>query len=60
MHWNEWRKNLAFDAKTALFKHYEQSLGARRLGKGQRMVIEPEAAEILIARYFGGEHGPHA
>ena len=51
---------VAFDAKTALFAHYEESLGATRLGTSQRMVIHPKAAQVLINRYFGGEHGPHA
>ena len=42
---------VAFDSKTALIKHYEQSLGARHF-RGQRMFIETRAAERLIAKYF--------
>jgi hypothetical protein len=42
---------LAFDAKTALLKHYEQSLGATHF-RGLRMFIETNAALKLIAQYF--------
>ena len=42
---------LAFDAKTALIKHYEQSLGATHF-RGLRMFIEPKAALKLISQYF--------
>lgn len=42
---------VCFDAKTALIKHYEQSLGAKVLF-GYRMVIETPAAERLINQYF--------
>jgi hypothetical protein len=42
---------LAFDSKTALIKHYEQTLGATHF-RGQRMFIETNAAEQLIAKYF--------
>jgi hypothetical protein len=42
---------VAFDSKTALIKHYEQSLGATHF-RGQRMFIETLAAEKLVARYF--------
>jgi hypothetical protein len=42
---------VAFDSKTDLIKHYEQSLGATHF-KGQRMFIEIEAAIRLINRYF--------
>jgi len=42
---------VAFDSKTALIKHYEQSLGATHF-RGQRMFIETRAAESLVARYF--------
>lgn len=42
---------LAFDAKTILIKHYEQSLGATHF-RGQRMFIETSAALRLISQYF--------
>jgi hypothetical protein len=42
---------VAFDSKSALIKHYEQSLGATHF-KGLRMFIEIEAAFKLINRYF--------
>lgn len=42
---------LAFDAKTTLIKHYEESLGATYF-RGQRMFIETNAAIKLIAQYF--------
>ena len=42
---------LAFDAKTALIKHYEQSLGATQF-RGLRMIIETPAAIKLIKQYF--------
>ena len=42
---------LAFDAKTALIKHYEQSLNATHF-RGLRMFIETNAALKLISQYF--------
>ena len=42
---------LAFDAKTTLIKHYEESLGATYF-RGQRMFIATSAAIKLIAQYF--------
>jgi hypothetical protein len=42
---------LAFDSKTALIKHYEQSLGATHF-RGLRMFIQPDAAIKLISQYF--------
>lgn len=42
---------LAFDAKTALIKHYEQSLHATHF-RGLRMYIETSAALRLISQYF--------
>lgn len=43
---------VAFDSKTALIKHYEQTLGATHF-RGQRMFIETRAAQILVKTYFG-------
>ncbi len=42
---------LAFDTKTALIKHYEQSLHATHF-RGLRMFIETSAALRLISQYF--------
>ncbi|WP_419800773.1 hypothetical protein [Mucilaginibacter sp.] len=42
---------LAFDAKTAMIKHYEQSLFATHF-RGKRMFIETGAALKLISQYF--------
>ena len=42
---------LAFDAKTVLVKHYEESLYAKHIGRC-RMIIDNLAAERLISQYF--------
>ena len=42
---------LAFDAKTALIKHYQETLHATHF-REQRMFIETHAALRLIAQYF--------
>ena len=42
---------LAFDAKTSLIKHYEESLNATHF-RGLRMFIETKAAMKLISQYF--------
>jgi hypothetical protein len=42
---------LAFDAKSALIKHYQESLHATHF-RGLRMYIETSAAIRLIAQYF--------
>lgn len=42
---------LAFDAKTALIKHYEETLGATHF-RGLRMFIETTSALKLISQYF--------
>jgi hypothetical protein len=44
---------VAFDSKTALIRHYQQSLGATHF-RGQRMFIETISAENLVKSYFGG------
>jgi hypothetical protein len=41
----------AFDAKTSLIKHYEESLGATHF-RGKRMFIQTTAAIQLISHYF--------
>lgn len=42
---------LAFDAKTALIKHYQETLHATHF-RGLRMYIETKAAIRLISQYF--------
>jgi hypothetical protein len=42
---------LAFDAKTALVRHYQESLYAKHF-KGTKMIIETPAANRLINQYF--------
>lgn len=42
---------LAFDAKTILIKHYEETLKAKHFG-GRRMIIYPPAALRLVHQYF--------
>ena len=42
---------LAFDAKSALINHYQESLHATHF-RGQRMFIETSAALRLISKYF--------
>lgn len=42
---------LAFDAKTALIKHYQESLYATHF-RGLRMFIETNAALLLTSKYF--------
>jgi hypothetical protein len=42
---------LAFDAKTALIKHYQETLHATHF-RGLRMFIETNAAQRLISQYF--------
>jgi hypothetical protein len=42
---------VAFDSKTKLIQHYQNSLGARWL-KGTRMYIDSIVAKKLIAQYF--------
>jgi len=42
---------IAFDAKTALIKHYQETLYATHF-RGLRMFIETSAALRLISQYF--------
>jgi hypothetical protein len=42
---------VAFDAKTKLIKHYEETLGAYHFSK-QRMIIPTAPAQVLIDKYF--------
>jgi hypothetical protein len=42
---------VAFTAKTKLINHYEKTLGAYHF-KNQRMIIDTQAARILVEKYF--------
>jgi len=42
---------VAFDSKTALIEHYQNTLGATHLG-GRRMYIDTIAAAKLVSQYF--------
>ena len=42
---------VAFDVKTVLIKHYEETLKAEHFG-GRRMIIYPPAAAKLVNQYF--------
>ena len=42
---------VAFQSKTKLIEHYENTLGAIHVG-GHKMIIFPEAALKLIKKYF--------
>lgn len=42
---------VAFTAKTKLIDHYERTLGAYHF-KNQRMIIDTQAARILVEKYF--------
>lgn len=46
--------HVAFEAKTELISHYEQTLGARRIQGSQRMYLNRTASTKLVAQYFGG------
>ena len=48
---------VAFVAKSELIAHYELTLGAYRIGRTARMIIDEAAATKLIQQYFGGRHG---
>ena len=43
---------VSLDAKTELIEHYRKSLGAKQVGKSQRMFLETDAANQLVNRYF--------
>lgn len=43
---------VSFIAKSRLVRHYEQMLGAVRLGSSLRMIIDTPQAEKLCKRYF--------
>jgi hypothetical protein len=42
---------VAFTAKSKLIEHYEKALGVYHF-KNQRMIIETNAARILVEKYF--------
>jgi hypothetical protein len=43
-----------FDAKTSLIKYYQEKLGAERIGRSNRMIIEGDSFLKLIKSYYGG------
>lgn len=43
---------VAFNSKTNLIEHYQNTLGAKRIGNSNQMVIEPEKAVELINKYY--------
>lgn len=45
---------LAFNSKTALMKHYQDTLGAIPFG-GTKMFIETKQAQILVDKYFNSK-----
>ena len=42
---------VAFDAKTKLINHYENTLGAYHFNN-QRMILETNASKFLVDKYF--------
>ena len=42
---------VAFDAKTKLISHYQETLGAYHFNN-QRMILETNASKILVEKYF--------
>ena len=42
---------VSFTAKTKLIEHYAKTLGAYHF-KNQRMIIDTQAAKILVKKYF--------
>lgn len=43
---------VAFNSKTNLIEHYKATLGAKRIGNSNQMVIEPQEAIKLINKYY--------
>ncbi|WP_298767643.1 hypothetical protein [uncultured Polaribacter sp.] len=43
---------VAFNAKSNLVSHYENFLGAKRVGNSNQMIIEPKEALKLIKQYY--------
>ena len=43
---------VAFNAKSNLIEHYTKSIGAKRIGNSNQMVIEPLEASKLITKYY--------
>jgi len=43
---------VAFNAKTNLIPHYKKSIGAKRIGNSNQMVIESLEASELINKYY--------
>lgn len=45
-----------FDAKSDLINYYRKKLGAKQIGKSQRMYISGEASLKLYNKYYGGNN----
>ncbi|WP_246062092.1 hypothetical protein [Paenibacillus oralis] len=45
---------VAFKSKSSLVSHYEQAIGAQRIGNGLLMEIKPDRAKLLVKQYFQG------
>ena len=43
---------VAFNSKTNLIRHYENILGAKRIGNSNQMIIEPKEALKLVKQYY--------
>jgi hypothetical protein len=43
---------VSFNSKMNLVAHYEELLGATRIGKSTKMIIEPKEALNLIKHYY--------
>ncbi len=43
---------VVFNSKTNLIEHYQNMLGAKRIGNSNQMVIEPKEAIRLINKYY--------
>jgi len=48
---NEMEGFVAFRSKTKLIEHYQKTLGAIHIG-GQKMILQTNAAKILVEKYF--------
>ena len=44
-----------FDAKTGLIDYYKQKLGAKQIGKSQRMILEGCELYDLVSFYYGND-----
>lgn len=45
---------VAFLSKSSLVSHYEQAIGAQRIGNGLLLEIKPNRSKLLVEQYFQG------